>query len=59
MPIIYTAMERKYLLITLFLLTIFLIGTVFLVEDRFIDVVNMLIPDGTVVSVYIESSSNF
>jgi len=38
-------------------LSIFLIGATLLIEDKFIDLVNMIIPDGTVVSIYTEKSN--
>ncbi len=50
-------MEKKVILLVLIALSVFLIGATVLVEDKFIDLVNMIIPDGTVVSIYTEKSS--
>jgi len=38
-------------------LSIFLIEATLLIEDKFIDLVNIIIPDGTVVSIYTEKSN--
>jgi len=50
-------MERKIILAIIIALSIFLIGATLLIEDKFIDLVNTIIPDGTVISIYTEKSS--